>query len=149
MNRKALTISVLLGLAPSAAMANPSPLAGEYGPFIGLFVEAILVAAVLWKKGYDPIRIFYSWGVITTTTFILLVGLVSASVKAIHDNTIEFTFGILMIGEVLVVLIEAYVLCRITELSFYNSKRIAPLTAKQGLILAGIVNIISCLLGIL
>ena len=34
----------------------------------------MLIAVILGSKGFDPIRFFFSWGVVTVATFMLLVG---------------------------------------------------------------------------
>jgi len=65
MNWRTFSIICVLASYPSVAVANPSPVAGPYGQFIGLFVETLLIAIILGSKGFDPIRFFYSWGLVS------------------------------------------------------------------------------------
>ena len=32
------------------------------------------IALILGSKGFDPIRFFYSWGLVTSATFLMLIG---------------------------------------------------------------------------
>jgi hypothetical protein len=149
MNRNAIFADFLLLMLPTVAIANPYPSA-PYAQYTGLFVETVLITVILGVKGFNPLRFFYSWGLVTTSTFLLLVGWI---------NTIEWLVPMsrrddwwfivlpLLIGEIGVVLIEALVLQRLTLISFFRRKTVAPLTLSQALRYSTVVNVMSFLAG--
>jgi hypothetical protein len=151
MNRRALLVIFVLVGFPSVALANPSPMAGEYGPFIGLFVEAVLVAVILGSKGFDPIRFFYSWAVLTTVTFFLLLGGFYA-LDWLERSTQTYPGGaelsLFLVAEAAIVLVEAVALWRMSRLSFFQRKKMAGIEFSQALLYSFAVNGVSFLFGL-
>ena len=139
-------ILVSLATLPSAAFADPSPMAGPYAAFIGLFAETVLIAVILGSKGFDPVRFFYSWGVVTLATFMLLVGGVYVF-DWLDGKTqiIPLGLGIVLffLAEAAIVWIEALVLLHMTGLSFFQRKGAKPLVFSQALRYSVIVNVVS------
>ena len=136
---------------PSVAIANPSPVGGPYGPFIGLFVETLLIAIILGSKGFDPIRFFYSWGLVTSATFLMLIGGFYAFAwidKATLD--IPFGTGIVMffLAEAVIVFVEAITLQRLTRYAFFRRKEVVALNFPQAITISLIINFASFLFGI-
>ena len=146
MNWRTAIITLSLVIMPSVAFGDPSPMAGPYAPFIGLFAEAVIIAVILGSKGFDPIRFFYSWGVFTLATFGLLVG-----AFFLFDwvderfQIIPFGLGIVLfvVAEAAIVCIEAVVLFRMTRMSFFQRKEAKPLVFGQALTYSIIVNLVS------
>jgi len=138
---------------PSVAIANPSPVAGPYGPFIGLAVEALLIAIILGSRGFNPIRFFYSWGLVTAFTFLLLIGgfyvfdHLDRATGVIPDGG-----GIVLffMAEGAIVFIEAIALWRLSQAKFFqrSQKEVAALTFPHAFNIAFMVNFVSFLFGI-
>jgi hypothetical protein len=147
--RKVTIIILMLVALPSLALANPSPIAGRYGSFIGLFVEAVLIAVILGSKGFNLIRFFYSWGVVTVATFMILIGCFwlfdhLASPMALFS----YGFLLLIVAETGIVWIEAIALQRMTRIKFFQRREVAPLRFGQALGYSLLVNVVSFLFGL-
>jgi hypothetical protein len=149
MSTRARVILLTWLMLPSVALANPMPV--ENGPFIGLFGEAVVIALILGIRGFDPIRFFYSWVVVTLTTFVLLVsghyafGRLDEATRIIPSGSGVFLF---LLAEAGIVLVEAIVLQRMTRLSFFQRKKTVPLGFTQALSYSLIANAVSFLLGL-
>ena len=122
--RKVTIIILMLVALPSLALANPSPIAGRYGSFIGLFVEVVLIAVMLGSRGFEPIRFFYSWGVVTVATFMMLVGCFLLFDRLASPMAqLNYGFLLLMVVEAGIVWIEAIALQRMTRIKFSSAGR--------------------------
>ena len=153
MNSRATVTLVAFLLLPSTVLANPTPVGGPYGPpIIALLAEASLIALILGCRGFDPIRLFYTWGVVTLTTFLLLVGGFYAF-DSLEKTTGLRSGGLLLpffvCAELLIVVLEAIALRRIARLSFFQRKKAAPLTFIDALSYSIIVNAVSFFCGLL
>jgi hypothetical protein len=147
--RKVTIIILMLVALPSLALANPSPMAGRYGSFIGLFVEAVLIAVILGSKGFEPIRFFYSWGVVTVATFMMLVGcFLLFDHLASPMAQLNYGFLLLIVAEAGIVWIEAIALQRMTRIKFFQRREVAPLRFGQALAYSLLVNVVSFLFGL-
>ena len=147
--RKVTIIILILVALPSLALANPSPMAGRYGSFIGLLVEAVLIAFILGSKGFDPIRFFFSWGVVTVATFMMLVGcFLLFDHLASPMAQLNYGFLLLIVVEAGIVWIEAIALQRMTRIKFFQRRDVAPLRFGQALGYSLLVNVVSFLFGL-
>ena len=147
--RKVTIIILMLVALPSLALANPSPIAGRYGSFIGLFVETVLIAVILGSKGFEPIRFFYSWGVVTVATFMMLVGcFLLFDHLASPMAQLNYGFLLLIVAESGIVWIEAIALQRMTRIKFFQRREVAPLCFGQALGYSLLVNVVSFLFGL-
>ena len=141
----------VLASYPSVAMANPSPVAGPYAPFIGLFVETLLIAIILGSKGFDPIRFFYSWGLVTSATFLMLVGGFYAFAwldRRTHAIPVGAGFCLFVLAEAVIVFVEAIALQRMTRYAFFRRRVVVALDLPQAINISLIVNFVSFLFGI-
>lgn len=151
MNWRTCSIIVSLALLPSVAFADPSPIAGPYGQFMGLFAEAVIIAFILGSKGFDPIRFFYSWGIVTTATFGLFVG--GFLLFDWFDDTYQIIplgwgIGLFILAELVIVWVEAVVLQRMTRMRFFQGKGATPLPFRDALAYSILVNVVSFCFGL-
>ena len=118
-------------------------------PFIGLLVEAVLIAVILGSKGFDPIRFFFSWGVVTVATFMMLVGcFLLFDHLASPMAQLNYGFLLLIVVEAGIVWIEAIALQRMTRIKFFLRRDVAPLRFGQALGYSLLVNVVSFLFGL-
>ena len=147
--RKVTIIILMLVALPSLALANPSPIAVRYGLFIGLFVEPVLIVVILGSKGFEPIRFFCSWGVVTVATFMMLVGcFLLFDHLASPMAQLNYGFLVLIVAEAGIVWIEAIALQRMTRIRFFRRREVAPLRFGQALGYSLLVNVVSFLCGL-
>jgi hypothetical protein len=149
MNRNAICASLLLVMLPTIAIANPYP-SVPYAQYTGLFAETVLITVILGVKGFDPLRFFFFWGLVTTSTYMLLIGWIDAIRWLVPmSRTDDWWFIVLplLTGEIAVVLIEALVLQRMTLLSYFRRKSVAPLGLSQALGYSTVINVMSFLAG--
>lgn len=101
-------------------------------------------------KGFDPVRIFYSWGLVTFVTFMMLVGATllfeSGSLKAVFYSHYG---SFLVLGETIVVGVEALVLFWMTRIKFFWLREVQPLRFGRALRYSVIANIASFVSGFL
>lgn len=160
--RPAVAVTLALIALPSTALANPVPLGGPLGAYIGLMVETVLIATVLGRRGFDPVRCLYAWSLVTGTTYMLLAGgsmiLNRWEIRVPRPLAREFLgldiYGLdtlfllaLVVAEVLIVLVEAFALQRMTRHKFFQGKGAIPLRFRTALAYSLLGNVLSLMLG--
>jgi len=145
--RLVLIVNLLLAF-PAVAWANPSGLAGPYGFIFGLFVEAVLIAFIIGRHGFDPLRLFYCWLALTSATFMLLVGFLRLFERIQSDlsRSSGFVITALFAGEIVVVMLEAAALSWMTRMKFFRNNAIKSLPFLHALPYSILVNFISFLM---
>lgn len=146
--KKAILLGWALIALPSIVLANPNP-SGMYAP-VGLFIEALLVAVILGCFGFDPVRLFYSWGAVTIVTFRLLARGIQLCHPFVASGNVQFHwfgFWLFVLAEVVIVLLEASVLLGFTRLRFFQRKVVNPLRFWHALLFSVIVNLVSLAFG--
>ena len=161
-----MTATIVLALAlfalPSTALANPSPLGGPLSIYIGLTVETVLIATLLGRRGFDPVRCLYTWSLVTGTTYMMLAGgfmiLNRWGIQVLRPLARELLgldiYGLdtlfllaMVVAEVLIVLVEAFALQRMTRHKFFQGKGATPLHFRTALAYSLLGNVLSLLLG--
>ena len=138
-----ISIAIILS-ATTSAWANPV----VYGPppyiteSLILVSESLLLAIILHRLGFKPLRIFFLWLPITWITFILIVKFI-AFIKNVPLILTVVT------GELCVIFLEALALYLISLSSFFYRSRSSPLESLQAIKLSTIVNLASLLMGFL
>ena len=148
MTRKATIIIWALIALPSIAHANPNP-SGMYAP-VGLFAEALIIAVILGFNGFDPVRLFYSWGVVTIVTFEMLARGIVLCRHFVSSGNMQFHwfgFWLFVLAELAIVLVEALALLGMTRVKFFQRKEVKPLRFWQAFLFSVLVNGVSLLFG--
>jgi hypothetical protein len=129
-------LAALLLFAPVVACANPivipavatSPL----GVVIALVVESIMIALLMRRFGYDPVRVALVWFPVTLLTY--RVYLVIA--------------GTILIAELAVVFLEAAILSQLGRWRYLRPEIDRPLSRRDALAVALVGNLASVVAGV-
>jgi len=114
---------LLLFVCVPSAFANPID-PWDHGRFaqvnaVALIVEAVVVAALLARRKFAFLRVFAAWLLVTYMTYWYMQGALNVS-AALWDHLYGGPWLSLLALETLVVLIEAWVIVRMSEAKFFR-----------------------------
>jgi len=136
----------------SYAIANPISVGLFSNPTIelyALFSESVVMALMLRYEGFLSIRIFFTWMLVTSLTYIFFMGVVLLTLlyflHEIITSQIVF-FLIFLCLEFLIVMTEAKVMQKMSQYKLLNPKQI-QLKMKKALLISFIGNTVSIFMG--
>lgn len=124
MNKRVIVVGMLFLISLSEALANPVVpgihirLANVVA--IALIVEGLIVAGLLASKGFCFSRAFFSWLIVTFVTYWYSSGLLPSMEWGIFDSIYWMLTFIL---EIAIVLIEAWIIMRMSESPFFREQK--------------------------
>jgi len=156
MKRKLFLAGVFLLVSAAAAFANPvGPSADYLGgsgglnglEFIALTAEALFVAGLLAWRNFRFSRVFFAWLPVTLVTYGYMTGGMMLLLETYEGFALRFWLTVLLF-EIIVVLVEAWVILRMSESKFFREASTAfPYRAALLVSIAG--NAVSCGIGLL
>jgi hypothetical protein len=151
MKKKHFLAGVFLLVSAAAAFANPIDPNAPGGlnglEFTALIAEALVVAGLLAWREFRFSRIFFSWLPVTLMTYFFMSGGRMLVLELYEGSALTFWLTVLLF-EIIVVLVEAWVMMRMSESKFFRDDPTAfPYRAALSASIAG--NIISFGLGFL
>jgi hypothetical protein len=156
MKMKHFLAIVFLLVSAAAAFANPIDpdifFSGGFGGlhgsgFIALIAEALVVAGLLAWREFRFSRVFYGWLPVTFVTYCFMTGGIGLFLGLYEGFALRFWLTVLMF-EIIVILVEAWVILRMSESMFFRDDR-NPLPYRAALLVSIAGNIISFGLGFL
>ena len=156
MKRKLFLAGVFLLVSAAAAFANPvGPSADYLGgsgglnglEFIALIAEALVVAGLLAWRNFRFSRVFFAWLPVTLVTYGYMTGGMMLLLETYEGFALRFWLTVLLF-EIIVVLVEAWVILRMSESKFFREASTAfPYRAALLVSIAG--NAVSYGIGLL
>ena len=155
MKFKKIYFLIVIFLSPTVAIADPLPISFNYGTTLpewgSLMIESILISIILWRCGFDIVRTFYTWFLITLTTyFALFISLytIFSLFEFLPSNLIFIIAAITpLFLEILVVWFEAKIMVYISKKKFLRKNSAEPLKLRKAIYISAIVNIVSLFSG--
>jgi hypothetical protein len=147
MNKRLFPAGVFLSVSASAAFANPSdpsvPPGLSLTSFVALIAEALVVSALLALRKFHFFRVFVAWLFVTQMTYWYLQGamLLRAFMEG-WDVLYDPFWLLLIVAEALVVLLEAWIIRRMSESRFFRDPT-AALTKEAALGVSFAGNVVS------
>ena len=156
MKRKLFLAGVFLLVSATAAFANPvGPSADYLGgsgglnglEFFALTAEALVVAGLLAWRNFRFSRVFFAWLPVTLVTYGYMTGGMMLLLETYEGFALRFWLTVLLF-EIIVVLVEAWVILRMSESKFFREASTAfPYRAALLVSIAG--NAVSYGIGLL
>lgn len=115
--------------------------------FLALIAEALVVAGLLAGKKFRFSRVFYGWLPVTLVTYCFMTGGIKLFLELYEGFALRFWLTVLLF-EIIVVLVEAWVILRMSESKFFRDAPTAfPYRAALLVSIAG--NAVSFGIGLL
>jgi len=141
-------VFLIIAMTPTMALANPidpTPMAAR-----ALLSESLILGLILGVMGFDIIRVIYTWIGVTFLTWLLLMIILIATNYLPENMANDLIFNsILIIGELLIVVVEAWVLRHLTRNKFFHQRTPKPLTWPKALGISLFINLVSFFAGML
>ena len=135
-----ITFTALSSPAWGNPIVPPEPFGeGSTYPFIALSIEVLVLSLLLARRGFDPMRVFCAWIMVTAMTFFAFFPLLQLSTEKPL---------LLLPGEIGIVLIEALAILRISRLRFFRRAGSMRITYGTALGYSLTVNLISLLVSV-
>ena len=156
MKKRLFLAGVFLLVSAAAAFANPVDpdvfyprgFGGLSGlGFIALIAEALVIAGLLAWREFRFSRVFYGWLPVTFVTYCYMTGGIMLFLELYEGFALRFWLTVLLF-EIIVVLVEAWVILRMSESKFFREAPAAfPYRAALLVSIAG--NAVSYGIGLL
>jgi hypothetical protein len=158
--RVLLITAVICFFTANPVYADAVPLVGSPALWSAAIFEAFLIAVILSFLGFYMVRVFFVWLPLNFVTLYLLaiillvwwdVGDALGKIKFFEElpDYMETTGYILaiVIGEIIIVFLEALAMCAIFNRRFFRQKADANLFMKRAIGLSALINFISFVMG--
>jgi hypothetical protein len=125
-------------------LANPVAIGPSTTPeeIVGHTCEVLVTFFIIQRLGFRLIPFFVIWYVVNVfTSFLLLIG-------SMFSTSGSMMIGVLIVGEVLVVLGEAAILVSVSQWSFVRRPPLLELTYRKALLATFAGNVVSLLAGV-
>ena len=161
--KRTCCLAALLLLCAYPVHADPIGIGFGSSPFewAALFGEAVVVALILKRYGFDLVRIFYTWVPVTFGTYLLFSALFFGGMYLgdyIISNTFvslpgsiltALTIAWLSVLELLVIVCEAWIITVLGKKPFFRKTFPRSCSRRSALLISLVANVCSVLIGIL
>jgi hypothetical protein len=147
MKKRLLIACVFFLIGATAAFADPVDTSASRGfdltSFVALIAEALVVSALLARRRFRFFRVFVAWLFVTGMTYWYMQGAMNLGGVIGWDFRYDVSYWLwLLVIETLVVLIEAWIIMRLSEGKFFQESKIA-LSRKTALAVSTAGNAVS------